>query len=183
MTADRDPITRLLQDDRVTAPTRAALTARLNPATVPRPHVFNFEEFARLEALSVRLVPHDPAHMPLARRIDARLASGDTDGWRYDHLPPDEASYRALLAALPGDFTALDGGLQDEALHALQAAHPHAFEDLLAELTEGYYSHPAAQAAIGYVGFADAHGWTETRLDRLDPNEAAALALLRGEDA
>jgi hypothetical protein len=46
---------------------------------------------------------------------------------------------------------------------------------MLAELTEYYYAHPLAQEEIGYVGMADAHGWTRLGLNELEPREPEPL--------
>lgn len=176
MSADPRTLNGLLTGPLLTPATRQALQERREPAPLGfTPALFTPAEFALLEAVSAQLVPHDPAALPLARRIDARLANGESDGWRYDALPPDAQAYRQLLAALPASFLASDAPAQVAALGKAQQDHPKIFEELLAELTEGYYSQPAVQLGIGYVGFADAHGWTRTGLDQLDPNEAAAL--------
>ncbi|WP_407541592.1 hypothetical protein Q0M94_19060 (plasmid) [Deinococcus radiomollis] len=170
---------RLISSSMLTPATRGALNARLDPPPAA-PRLFTSQEFALLELVSVCLVPHDPAALPLAARIDARLNQGITDGWRYDQLPPDAEAYQQLLASLPADFRMTDDAGRHAALTQAQRDHPKIFEELLAELAEGYYSDPLNQLSIGYVGFADARGWTETRLDRLDPHEQEAL-LLAGE--
>ena len=167
---------RLISSSMLTPATRGALNARLDPPPAA-PTLFTSQEFALLELVSVCLVPHDPAALPLAARIGARLNQGITDGWRYDQLPPDVEAYRQLLANLPTDFRTTDDAGRHAALTQAQQDHPKIFEELLAELTEGYYADPLNQLSIGYVGFADARGWTETRLDRLDPLEQEALLL------
>ena len=181
MSADFQTLNGLLSSPLVTPATRQAVEARLACSPEFTPALFTPAEFALLQAVSVQLVPHDPAALPLARRIDARLAEGESDGWRYDALPPDADAYRQLLTALPADFLTLGQMGQIAALTQTQQAHPLIFEELLAELTESYYSRPEAQLGIGYVGFADAAGWTQIGLDQLDPNEALALRL-SGQD-
>ena len=180
MTPDLNSAELLIASAFVTPATRSALTDRLH-LTVEPPSVFTPQEFALLELASRHLVPHDPSVLPLAAQIDARLSRGVTDGWRYDQLPPDAAAYRHLLASLPADFQTTDDAGRVAALTLAQKAHPKIFEELLAELTEGFYSHPVNQLAIGYVGFADARGWSRIHLDQLDPHEQGAL-LLAGED-
>ncbi|MGY2893931.1 hypothetical protein [Deinococcus sp. UYEF24] len=176
MTFDPNSAEQLISSPLVTPATQNALMGRLNQ--IPGvPSTFTPQEFALLELVSVCLVPHDPATLPLAAQIDARLSQGITDGWRYDQLPPDAEAYRQLLASLPADFQRTDDGGRHAALTQAQNDHPKIFEELLAELTEGYYSNPLNQLSIGYVGFADAQGWTETRLNRLDPHEQEALKL------
>ena len=167
---------RLLNSPQLTGPTRQALQARLHESPAA-PQYFSAAEFALLEQVSVGLVPHDPQALPLAARIDARLHRGDSDGWRYDRLPPDGQAYRQLLASLPADFQTADDGARHAALTQAQHDHPQIFEELLAELTESFYADPRNQLNIGYVGFADARGWTATGLDQLDPNEQEALTL------
>ncbi len=176
VTSDPNSAEPLVSSPLVTPATRNALRDRLGQKP-DAPSVFTPQEFALLGLVSVCLVPHDPATLPLAAQVDARLSQGITDGWRYDQLPPDAEAYRQLLASLPADFQSTDDGGRHAALTQAQEDHPKIFEELLAELTEGFYSNPLNQLSIGYVGFADAHGWTETRVDQLDPHEQEALKL------
>ena len=173
-----DALEVLLSGPLLTPATRQALEARLRRQTGDFQY-FSPQEGALLEAVGVLLVPHDPAKMPLARQIDARLLRGDADGWRYDSQPPDGEAYRALLGQLPADFQNLSEGEQTAALVQLQQSDPRGFEDLLAELTEGYYADPRALLEAGSVAFADAHGWQETGLNRADANEEEAWQLLK----
>lgn len=173
---------RLLSSDLLTAATRTALAARSN-AGAPEFQFYTAAEGALLQAVSVCLVPHDPQQTPLAREIDARLQRGDTDGWRYDAAAPDGEAYRQLLASLPADFQAVGAEAQRAALIQAQQDQPFVFEDLLAELTELFYSQPQEQVGIGYVGFADAQGWQQIGLDQLDEHERDALHLLAREDS
>ncbi len=166
---ERAAILDLLNSPHVTAPTRRALQTRLD-ARFAR-EFFNEAEFARLRAAATRLVPHDPAEIDLAGLVDHRLHAGGGDGWRYADAPPDGEAYRRLLRALPQAFEALSPGAQDAALRDVQAAHPRAFEDLLAELTEGFMAHPLTQYRFGYAGFADAPGWPRVGPDELEARE------------
>ena len=167
---------RLITGQLLTDATREVLVDRVARAhLLSMPTHFSAREFALLEQVSRLLVPHDPATLPLARQVDARLARGDGDGWRYDELPPDAEAYSMLLLALPDGFQAMPQVAQIEAVTQLQRQHPRVFEDLLAELTEIHYAHPVNQLGIGYVGFADARGWSLTGLDQLDPHEQEAL--------
>ena len=167
---------RLISGQLLTEATREVLVTRVAQARLPsRPTHFSAQEFELLENLSRLLVPHDPATLPLARQVDARLTRGDGDGWRYDELPPDAEAYSTLLLALPAGFQTMQHGAQVASVTELQRQHPRVFEDLLAELTESYYAHPVNQLGIGYVGFADAQGWSQTGLNQLDPHEHEAL--------
>ena len=172
---------RLLESDRVTEPTRDALRARLlEPA--PQRAFFTPTEFALLEIVSSRLI--SGLHNSLAAQIDSRLAKGKGKGWRFDSLPPDTDMYRLGLRGLEelaqsqhgSSFAELTALEMDELLETIQRGEvsggvwetlPAArfFTELLTELTELHYSHPLAQLEIGYVGFADAHGWQHVGLN------------------
>ncbi len=151
---ERKAILALLNSAAVTEPTRRALLERLD--TRHERQFFDEAVFDVLRATAIRLVPHDPAELDLSGTVDHRLHSGVGDGWRYDAAPPDGEAYRALLGALPAGFEMLGSEAQDAAIHAVRLSHPHAFEDLLAELTEAFMAHPLTQYRFGYVGFADA---------------------------
>lgn len=172
----REVLAALLASEHVTLPTRRVLEGRLSQTFARR--FFTGAEYARLQAVAARLVPHDPAQFDLAGEVDDRLAGGRTDGWRYADAPPDPEAYRDLLAALPGDFAALEGADQDDHLRALQHSHPRAFEDLLAELAENYYSHPLVQLELGSLSFADAPRWTQLGPGELEAREQEAWAAL-----
>lgn len=198
-----ETVRRLLASDAVTPPTRAVLQARLARPRVETPQFFDASELALLHAVAARLVPQREGSRPvdLAGLIDERLASGASDGWRYDALPPDgESLRRGLLginecarARCGAEFTALDPAQQDDVLRGVQSGAiegatwrdwPTArwLEELMAELAECFYSHPQAQEEIGYVGFADAPGWTRLGLnERETRQEAGAVAEAEGE--
>lgn len=82
-------------------------------------------------------------------------------------------------------FTRLPAAEQDVVLRVVQAgtasgavwAHMDAaryFEELLALVTDIYYSHPLASEEIGYVGMADAHGWQAIGLGEHEGHEPVA---------
>lgn len=170
--SERAAILDHLHSPHVSAPTRRVLLERLDARHERQ--FFSEAEFAQLRAFSVRLLPHDPAELDLTGTVDHRLHTGVTDGWRYDDTPPDGDAYRALIAALPQDFGARPETEQDEAVRTVQGAQPHAFEDLLAELTEAFMAHPLTQYRFGYAGFADVPGWPAVTPNTLEPREANA---------
>lgn len=208
----------LLDTDLVTPPTRAALRARLaegGPGGPRAPRFFGDVELATLRAACARLVPQPerggPVEVPngepgrgdppvdLAAAIDARLAEGAGNGWRYATMPPDPHAYalgvRGLdehaRAVFGAPFARLDDARQDAVLGAVQRgaargdawhALPAAtfFAELLADVTECYYSHPLAQEEIGYAGMADAPGWRAVGLGQLEPREPRALSPAAG---
>ncbi len=177
----------LLGSDLVTPPTRAALEARLTPPLEQAaPRFFADTDFYTLTAALERLFagPVHPSAREIALAIDARLASGGGDGWRYDALPPDTDAARLGLQGLSqtaraqhgADFAALTPEQQDSVLSAVQSGDAPGevwetlpgkryFEDLLAEASACYYSHPLAQEEIGYAGMADARGWSKIRMN------------------
>jgi len=156
--SERERLLELLESNRVTPATRKALLERLSAKYERK--FFSEAQLETLRAVAVRLVPHDPLELDLVGPIDERLARGDSKGWRYADLPPEANPYGGLLEALPNNFLQLEGDAQDAVLEDLQKEQARAFEDLLAELVEIYYSHPLVQVRIGYFGFADAQGWT-----------------------
>jgi gluconate 2-dehydrogenase gamma chain len=175
----------LMGTDALTPPTRHALTQRL--AVPDQPRFFQPDEWALLRSVRERLFPQPDRAEPLEPEweLDQRLSAGKTNGWRYDGFPADGETFRRALAAINEtaqqqfgtNWYALSDAQRDELLRNVQRGEvPESrwwstppvrfFEELLAELTEIYYAHPIAQEEIGYVGMADASGWT-----RIGPNE------------
>ncbi len=166
---------RLLASDRLTAPTRAALRARLD-ARFDGPRLFDAGQMRTLRTVAQRLIP-DPdlaAAIDLAGALDAGLAEGEGDGWRYADAAPDQRMYAsgldALNAAAAAQYASPFSDLEPERQDVLLAAAASGalrspgvdaarwFEELLCALVELYYGHPLVQVAIGYDGMADAHG-------------------------
>ncbi|MFN2454506.1 MAG: gluconate 2-dehydrogenase subunit 3 family protein [Pyrinomonadaceae bacterium] len=188
----------LLETEFVTPLTREVLRSRLAPpdAADAPPRFFDAETFATLRAACARLIPQpERAHsVDLAGSIDARLAGNMSDGWRYNTMPPDRESYRLGIRGLDESaqamfghsFQELDAPSQERLLLAVQRGEvmgeswqrvsaQRFFEELLAEVTECYYSDPLAQEEIGYVGTADAAGWHKIGLDVLEEREPRSL--------
>ena len=185
----------LLDTDLVTAPTRAALRARLDADDDYALRFFDEAAFATLRAVCVRLIPQPERAqgIDVATCIDKRLAENTSDGWRYDSMPSDRDAYVRGLRGLDETamtmhgvgFVALEETRQVAILRSVQLGQAEGecwkslppkrfFEELLAEITEAYYSHPLAQEEIGYAGMADARGWRRVRLDDLEPWEPNA---------
>ena len=181
----------LLATDMVTPATRAALEGRLN-ASVHEPQFFEPQTYALLQAVAARLIPQPDRAEPIdiVAGVDQRLLEGKADGWRYDAMPPDREAYRlglgginqAAEALFQQSFLHLPEAQQEAVLEAVAAGTapgenwqqlPVArfFEEMLAELTENYYSHPLAQEEIGYVGMADVPGWAHIQPGQLEPRE------------
>lgn len=164
----------LIASERVNPRLRAALAERAradDPAYAPA--ALDPVELALLRAAVARVLPD--AGFDIAARLDARLASGAGDGWRFSRLPPDAQAYRAGLRSLDAaaradgpPFLARDGEAQDALLRAAQAGRlsvPEAarprldaeqmvlwFEDLRADAVRAYLAHPATLARLGFSG-------------------------------
>ena len=168
---------RVIASARVSRRTRAALAARVladDPGYLPR--VLSTLQLQTLRDLADRVVPQTGRSIDLAARIDAQLAAGKGDGWRFSDLPSDSEAYARALDDLAG-FRALSGQEKDALLNraaggefvgggdpddndqrgpSLSAKQmQHWFEDLRADLVRLWLSHPATLARIGFDGFAN----------------------------
>ncbi len=192
MTYPRGTVHALLESAFVTTPTRRAIAQRSARDHTGEPLFFTSHEMALLRAVCARLIAADEltAHLDIAGEIDDRLHRGAGDGWRYADLPRDTDAYRLGLRGVSEQamhvfsraFITLDTQEQDSVLTDVQRGRARVsafdtmsgaqfFEELLTEVVELAYSHVAVQEDIGYVGMADATGWTQLGLDVLDPRE------------
>jgi len=190
----------LIESDLVTPPTRRALRERLQTRPGP-PRFFGSQEFAVIKAAAARLIPQPERERPidLAAELDARLADGTGDGWRYAKMPPDREMHSLGVAGFDESaqsmfgcgFAALAGADQDSVLRAVQSGkaqgQPWAamdsacyFEELLALLVDIYYAHPLALEEIGFAGMADGHGWQAIGLDEREAHEPLVEAAHEG---
>jgi Gluconate 2-dehydrogenase subunit 3 len=131
----------------------------------------------------------DPA-IPVLEMVDARLAAGETDGWRYADMPEDAQAWRHTLAYLDGDTYQRFGTPFADAPQADQVALVQAVQDLGSADWHGlpaghvwslwtryactaFYSHPAAWAEIGFPGPAYPRGYKNAGVGKLEPFEVA----------
>lgn len=162
----------LIRSERVNARLRAALLARAEPDDPAyQPRALDPVGLAILRAACARVLPQDgPGAIDLAARIDARLASGAGDGWRFAKLPPDPEAYRRALQTLDAaareakgrPFVVLDADAQDALLGSLEDGAVAGaldaeqmgfwFEDLRADVARTYLAHPAALARLNFSG-------------------------------
>jgi hypothetical protein len=191
----------LIESDLVTPPTREALRSRLRTPVVINPQFFGLDDFATVSAVCDRLIPQPerPRPIDVAGELDARLAKGAGDGWRYAAMPSDAEMHEAGIAGIEQASVALFGrGFihlsepeQDAVLLAIQrgaaagsvwAAMDGAlyFEELLALVVDIYYAHPLASEEIGCVSMADGHGWQAIGLDEREAHEPVSAAEHRG---
>jgi gluconate 2-dehydrogenase gamma chain len=172
------PVLEILNSTRVSSPTRRALSGRL--ATVPtdyQPSCISPAAFAILERVLSRLFPDDENGAPganelsLAARLEKQRATGRGNGWRYATLPPDAQALSEGLERL--DFSAqhrhrrhfveLTEDRADALLHRIQNGEERWdgmdasrwFEEILADATEIFVSHPETLESMAFDGFAD----------------------------
>lgn len=185
-------VSELLNSPLVTDATREALNERLKLAENYRPAFFDDESFALLQAICRRLIPQ--TEVDCAVYIDRNFSLNISNGWRYDRLPNLAETFKSGLCATNQtskeiygkDFQQLDEHQQDEILSRIEQKKVSGgiwndlpselfFEELLAQTVAVYYAHPLAQEKIGYAGMADAPGWTQIRLNELEPREPRLL--------
>ncbi|MGU3362568.1 alpha/beta fold hydrolase [Methylobacterium sp. M6A4_1b] len=162
----------LIRSDRVNARLRAALLQRAEPDDPAyQPRALDPVGLAILRAACARVLPQDgAATIDFAARIDARLASGAGDGWRFARLPPDPEAYRCALrtldaaarAAHDAPFVVLEAEAQDAMLGSLETGAVSGdldaeqmgfwFEDLRADVARTYLAHPVALARMSFGG-------------------------------
>lgn len=180
---DLNNVEKLLKSEFVTQPTRIVLENRLNEDGIP--HFFNQQEFELLSIICDLLVDQNSEDrvVPIALAIDERLTNNQSDGWRYDLMPPDRVMYKLGLKGIDQmgrnefnkSFLSLEEDCQIDLLTKIQNGDVKGeiwqelnsklfFEELLAESVEIFYSHPLIQANINYVGMADAKGWQKIGL-------------------
>ncbi len=128
--------------------------------------------------------------VPVLEMIDARLAAGETDGWRYDDMPEDGQAWRDTLAYLDADAASRVGTTFAEATgadqrdlvqavqdrksadwHGLPAAHVWSLWTRYA--CTAFYAHPFAWNEIGFAGPAYPRGYKNIGVGRLEPFEVA----------
>ncbi len=168
----------LLDSDSVTDETRRVLKERLHAKETP-PRFFDGREFEILKAVCETLAPSEIVpRWFAASEIDKRLAENSGNGWRYDSMPSDAESYKTGLRLLnetaqeifQKDFAALEIEKRKDILKRFESGSAELkgklnfnrvrfLEELFTEFAEIFYSHPLALEEIGYIGFADAHGW------------------------
>ncbi|HUH33581.1 MAG TPA: gluconate 2-dehydrogenase subunit 3 family protein [Daejeonella sp.] len=170
----------LLKSGAVTPVTAKTLLERLHPRPIT-PGFFNPEEYQLLVRVCDLLTDQTDGNqlVDIASFIDERLTSGKSEGWRFDHMPASPDMYRQGLRGInetansmfDRQFTSLTQVKQISVLKALQSGTAAGsswqnmaaltfFEEVLAEATEIFYSHPLAQEEISYNGMADAFGWS-----------------------
>jgi hypothetical protein len=160
--------------------TAGVVLGRLGPA--PTVRFFTAEEEATARPVLDRLLAQDDEpRIPVLELIDARLAQGETDGWRYADMPEDGEAWKRSLRHVEDDatdrhgvrFAALAVEDQRELLeavrtgddwHGLPAARVWSL--WMRYACTAFYSHPWAWNEIGFPGPAYPRGYANLGLDR-----------------
>ena len=170
--------------DQVTAD---LVTSRIGPQ--PPVTFFTAAESACAAALLDLLTgQEDDQEVPVLQMVDARLAEGETDGWRYADMPEDGQAWRDTLAYLDADAAERGGtmfagaarsdqlvliqavqDLQSGDWHGLNAAHVWSLWTRYA--CTALYAHPLAWNEIGFSGPAYPRGYKNIGVDKLEPFE------------
>lgn len=181
-----DAFVELIASARVSRRMRAALAVRAladNPDYAPL--VLSAGQLQTLRSLADRIVPQAGRPIDLAARLDAQLAAGKDDGWRFADMPPDREAYAMALDGLAG-FDALAEDAQQAGLTRLAESEfktaalsaeqmKNWFEDLRADLVRIWVAHPATMARIGFDGFANGgDGIRKQGFERLAADEREA---------
>ena len=148
--------------------------------------------FTKCEAQTARalfdliLAQHDGPKVPVLEAVDARLAAGETDGWRYEDMPEDGDAWHRTLAFLDEDakdafgrrFYRLDDDQQGEIVQGIADAKewhglpaPHVWSLWTRYACSAFYAHPWAWNETGFGGPAYPRGYKVTRVGWLEPWE------------
>jgi Gluconate 2-dehydrogenase subunit 3 len=130
----------------------------------------------------------DDAPVPVTQLVEARLAAGETDGWRYADMPEDGQAWRDTLGYLDADAQDRCGtsfadaaeadrhrliqAVQDgsgEDWHGLPAKHVWSLWTRYA--CTALYAHPDVWAEMGFPGPAYPRGYKNIGVDKLEPYE------------
>jgi len=171
--------------------TAGVVLARLAP--VGDLSFFTATEAATVTLLSDLLLAQDrEPRIPVVALIDARLAAGETDGWRYEDMAEDPQAWRDTLADLDADawtghgrgFAELDppvaaAMVQDVFDRSTRSgefhgrAANHVWSLWTRYATTAFYSHPWAWNEIGFGGPAYPRGYKNVGIDARERWEVA----------
>ncbi len=171
------------QVDRWDDVTAGVVLARLAPTTDLS--FFTLAEDAVARPLFDLLLAQDAEpRVPVVALVDARLAVDETDGWRYDDMPPDPDAFRQSFAALDEDARSAHGSLFTELTptqqarliavvdqagqdggqwHGLPAKHVWSLWTRYG--CTAFYGHPWAWNEIGFGGPAYPRGYSNPGID------------------
>jgi hypothetical protein len=146
--------------------TRETVLARVGDP--PPLRFFDATEAAALGAFcDVVLAQDAEPRVPVLAMVDAKLAAGSSDGYRYADMPEDPETWRAVARGLDGAAGGDFAGLGDEARRALvqrfsagdlrggvwdELPCARAWSVVTRAVLAAFYSHPWAWNEIGYGG-------------------------------
>jgi hypothetical protein len=158
---------------------------------------FDGAEEAVGRALLDRLLAQDgEPRIPLLELIDDRLLEGETDGWRYDDMPPDGEAWKRSLRELDADadarhgahFWDLEPSDQRALLERIRTTAgdwrgfpaPRLWSLWMRYAVAAFYSHPWSWNEIGFggpryptgykaLGLDNRESWEVAEIDALDP--------------
>jgi hypothetical protein len=162
--------------------TAGVVLARLAPTTDLS--FFTMAENAVAGPLCDLLLGQDgDPKVPVVALIDERLATGETDGWRYEDMPEDGRAWQETLAHLDADaqevfgapFASLERKQQATLVQAVQDASSdsadwhglsagHVWSLWTRYACTAFYSHPWAWNEIGFGGPAYPRGYKTRRV-------------------
>jgi len=165
--------------------TAAAVLKRLAPEPV---RFFRPDEQGTARALLDRLLGQDgEPRVPVLELVDARLAAGAGDGYRYEDMPEDTTAWRRSIAGLDADardsgaaaFPELARGAQMDVIEAVQQTDGgwrgmparRVFNLWMRYACTAFYSHPWAWNEIGFGGPAYPRGYGALGVNKLEPWE------------
>jgi hypothetical protein len=151
------------------------------------------EEAAAAALFDLLLAQREEPRVPVVQMVDARLAEGQTDGWRYEDMPEDGEAWHRSLAGLDEDARATAGdegvcfanlseeeqadiirtvqNLDSKPWHGMPAGHVWSLWTRYA--CTAFYSHPWAWNEIGFGGPAYPRGYMRAGVDMREPWEVA----------
>lgn len=161
--------------------TRRLVLERLAP--VPELRFFSESEARVLRAFCDVVMAQDAEpRIPVLEMIDAKLHAGTLDGFRYENMPPDPETWRAVAAGLDASarergcdegFATADGQLQHQIVGCFSSGElnwelpvKRAFKVVMRGVLSAFYSHPWAWNEIGFGGPAYPRGYA-----RLGPGQ------------
>jgi Gluconate 2-dehydrogenase subunit 3 len=170
--------------------TAALVAARTAPPSALK--FFTEPEAACARALLSLLTGQDDTAgdlaVPVLAMVDARLAGGVTDGWRYEDMPEDGQAWRDSLSYLDADAGQRGGTSFADGRWADQVALIQAVQDLKSAGWHGLpaahvwslwtryactalYAHPSAWSEIGFPGPAYPRGYKNAGVGKREPFE------------
>ena len=190
-------IVALLNTDLVTDITKKVLIERGQEKDY-QPLFFTLPDFECLTIVCDCLMAQNSNNrmVTMAHAIDTRLNCKTGNGWRYNNMPSDDEMYREGLKGINKTanllynkkFIDLPKNHQLKVLGAVQKGlgdgfewdqlqQQQFFEEMLAEVTEVFFSHPLVQDEMGYAGMADAKGWEKIRLNEREEREPIGIKI------